>query len=251
MKHCIWCSRKEPHVTFEKEAHTFPRSVGGKNICENVCDDCNHNFGSTKPNLPAVEIVLKEILNFSRYFLLYTKEVPRNQRFKSQYFSVNWDTKVLKLKPSYKLQKGFQEKLGRQFTRGMYKIYLEERERIKKDSHNSKFDFIREFARYDLGELQIFYLKPKYPFLGIFDGTLENPSIHFGKESEKEEKEFGIYSYQFMGHIFCIPVSKLFKELHFERYKKYLKENDNSFGTELIPIKYFSDVDFTFKFIFQ
>lgn len=70
MKLCIWCSKKENFVTFNKIAHTIPQSLGGKNICKNVCDDCNEYFGRKEFGKPAVEIALKEVLNISKYLLL-------------------------------------------------------------------------------------------------------------------------------------------------------------------------------------
>lgn len=45
MKICIWCRKNENQGTFDKKAHTIPKSLGGDNICENVCDKCNHFFG--------------------------------------------------------------------------------------------------------------------------------------------------------------------------------------------------------------
>lgn len=251
MKHCIWCSKKENVVTFNREAHTFPQSLEGKNVCVNICDSCNHYFGAPQPNLPAVEVALKEVLNISRYLVLYNKKVPKNKRFKSQYFDFNWDSYVLKLKPTYNLKQGFQERLGRQFKRGIYKIFLEERERIKQDAHSEKFNFIREFSRYNFGEFPVYYMKPKFPILPVADGAFENPSLSFNSFSDKEEKEFGIYSYQIMGHTFCIPTSKFFENFSLDRYRKYLIEIDNPFGIEILPIKYIADVDFTFKYLFR
>jgi|AntRauTorckE5430_2_1112549.scaffolds.fasta_scaffold40981_2 hypothetical protein len=38
---CLWCLEEEPKVTFNKKAHTIPKSLGGQNYNKNVCDSCN------------------------------------------------------------------------------------------------------------------------------------------------------------------------------------------------------------------
>ncbi len=118
----------ESNVTFYKKAHSFPQSLGGDSICENVCDSCNGFFGSPQSYAPAIKVVLKEILNISKYLLLkQINMIPKNKRFKSEYFNLNWDKKTILLKPRYSIRKGFQEKLGRLFKSGIYKVFLEEK----------------------------------------------------------------------------------------------------------------------------
>lgn len=130
-KICIWCSKSEPQVSFIKQAHTFPKSLGG----ENVCDSCNHFFGSPSNASPAIEVVLKEVLNVSKYSLqLSTNSIKK--RFKSEYFDFNLKSGVLKYKQKFKLRYGFQEKFIRKFKQGMFKVFLEERERQCNDALN-------------------------------------------------------------------------------------------------------------------
>ena len=249
MKRCIWCSRTEENVSFIKEAHTFPKSLGGNHICENVCDSCNHYFGSQNSNLPAVEVVLKEILNVSRFFILTNETTSKNNRYKSAFFNINWKTKSMRLKPRFSLKKNFQEKLGRQFRRGIFKVYLEERESQKGDAHNSKFNFIREFARYDLNDYPIYYLVPKLPVLLVSDDIMTGPTLPFTDSIDQQEKQFGIYCNYIMGHTFCIPTSRYFEKFSLNRFKKHLVETNNPMGTELVLIKYTGNVDFTFSFL--
>lgn len=93
MKKCIWCSKTEQTVTFHKPAHTFPQSMGGKNICENVCDLCNKFFGDKESGFPAVEIALKEILNLSKYILLNQEDLKK----KIQDLNLNILTLIIKI----------------------------------------------------------------------------------------------------------------------------------------------------------
>ena len=246
MRTCIWCNKDESTVLFHKKAHTFPQSLGGESICENVCDLCNHFFGSPQSQSPAIEIVLKEILNISKYILLnQVNKIPKNKRYKSEYFNLNWEKKSINLKPS----RVYQEKLGRLFRKGLYKVFLEERERQRKDAKDSRFDFIREFARYNLGDYPIYYFKPKFGAVFFSSIDINKPMIRFTEHSDNMDKDFKAYDYIIMGHTFCIPTSRYFVDLYLDYYKKHLIETNYSFGTEIISIKYVEDIDFTFKFL--
>ncbi|MBD2701707.1 hypothetical protein IC229_13735 [Spirosoma sp. BT702] len=46
IKKCIWSNQKEPRVTFNRDVHTIPQSLGGRQICPIVCDSCNSYFGN-------------------------------------------------------------------------------------------------------------------------------------------------------------------------------------------------------------
>ena len=211
---CIWCRKTENDVSFNKLAHTFPKSLGGKSICENVCDTCNHYFGSPRAKSPAIEVVLKELLNISKFYLLnQSKTVLRGNRFKSEFFDANWTTNTIRLKLRYSLRKGSQERFGRLFRQGLYKVFLEEREVQRHDSLNSRFDFIREFARYDLSDYPVYYIKPKLPVIFFSEEDTKSPMIRFTEYSDSLDSEFRIFEYQIFGHSFCIPTSRNFETL--------------------------------------
>ena len=246
MKKCIWCSLDETKVNFKKLAHTFPQSLGGKNICDNVCDLCNSYFGSKTSQAPSVEVVLKEILNLSRHILLQNiGEINKIHRFKSEYFDINWKERKIKIKPRYSLRQGFQEKLCRQFRRGLYKVFLEERERQRKDASLDEFNFIREFARYDLSDLPVFLFRPKSGIVIFSSPDVINPEIRFTDNSDFLHDNYRIFEYQFIGHYFAIPSGRGYK-LGLDNYKKKIKNDNHPFGTEIIEIKTLTDIDATF-----
>lgn len=248
MKKCIWCSKTDEVISFNNKAHTFPQSLGGVNICENVCDVCNSFFGSKTPNSPSIEIALKEILNMSKYLVLnQTGKIPKNKRFKSEYFNINWEKGKINTKPKYNLNYNFQAKIGRLFKRGIYKIFLEERERQIGDAHHSRYDFIRQFSRYDLNDLPIFVLKPKFKIIISSEPDLINPVIRFTNYSNDLDKNFRIYEYQIMSHYFCIPTSSLFSDLCFDNYRNHLLKDDGPFGKIPIEINFGNNVDFMFN----
>lgn len=250
MKICIWCRKNEGQVTFDKKAHTIPKSLGGENICENVCDKCNHYFGSPQPHLPACELVLKEMLNISKYCLLKnTNSTSKNKRYKSEYFNINWSNFQIRLKPRYSLRTGFQEKLGRQFRRGMFKVFLEERERQRNDALSERFDFIREFTRYDLGDFPIYIQVPRFKAVFTAIPDVENPQIRFTEHSDEMDKEFRIYRYPLLGHTFLTPTSRMFDELCRDNFEKHIIKTNDVAGISIKRIKYAEDIDYTFRHI--
>lgn len=65
---CIWCGRKAPVATFSTIPHILPKSLGGTETCVDVCDECNHYFGTSAKGLPAIDVVLREIFESFRLF---------------------------------------------------------------------------------------------------------------------------------------------------------------------------------------
>jgi hypothetical protein len=88
MKKCLWCKLDETKTTFDKKAHTIPKSLGGQNFTRFVCDDCNHFFGnSTAENRYSIETALKETFCLTRQrFLLGSTQKKQIGRFKSIFF---------------------------------------------------------------------------------------------------------------------------------------------------------------------
>jgi len=245
---CIWCRKIEPDVTFVRAAHIFPHSLGGIRVCKNVCDSCNLYFGSKqKGGVTSVEIALKELLNISRYFLLgqTAKKLPR---FQSEYFNYDFKKQILKPKFKYSAISDFQAMFTKQFKRGVYKIFLEERSESIGDALNSQFDFIREYARYGIGDYPVFYCKPTFPVIFLSKIDVVNPIIRFTEYSENIMKQFGFYNYYFFTHNIAFPVIRNY-EITISNYVKFVQENEKNVCADLIPIKQITDIDFTFSFL--
>ncbi|MGJ3236135.1 HNH endonuclease [Marivirga sp.] len=249
MKQCIWCSRNEEDVPFEKKAHTIPKSLGGKHLCKDVCDLCNHYFGSPMPNLPSVELVFKEVFNISRFFLLdASNEREKIGRYKSEFFNINWNARTIRTKPKYSLKNHFQEKMGRQFKRAIYKVFLEDRARMIGDAHDEKFNFIREFARYDLVDYPLFYFTPANGAIFFSSQDAIHPEIRFSEHHERIIKEYRFYEFSLMGHFFAIPTTSKF-DLFKNEYVKYCKSEHSQLYSKMIEVKRLNQVDFTFSFM--
>jgi hypothetical protein len=251
MKTCIWCNKNEEQVTFNKKAHIVPQSMGGTEICANVCDICNHFFGANHNGLPPIELVFKETFNITRARLLGKDNVGKNKalsRFKSVYFKVDFEKNKLDVKPSFRLQPGFQSVLCRQFKRSIYKVFLEENERVNGNSLDAKFNFIREFARYNIGDYPVLYYPGKVPFLLSPTEEPKAPNFSFEKKFVYLDDENGFFDTYYLGHLFGFPIVRNW-EIIFNNYiKKSIKQKEQFYKLP-ISIEYLTDIDLALSFM--
>jgi hypothetical protein len=254
MKQCIWCRKTEIEVPFIKEAHTIPQALGGKDVCVNVCDACNEYFGRHQEGDPSVEAIIKECFNISRArFLDSQGGIGKNKamaRFKSVYFNVDFKKHTVSMKPAYLLRYGFQERMGRQLRKGLYKMFLEEHERQKGDGLNERFDFIREFARYNLGDYPVFYFDRKAGIISMVESWAVTPKLFFDEEMQFKYlvREPSFFEFEFLGHVFGITTAKAWqisvdkyltvsmraKHELFRRYRLVEKFNDFDIGLSIL-----------------
>lgn len=247
MKHCIWCNYTSDEVTFKKKAHTVPQSLGGKNICENVCDECNQYFGNIHNQKPAIETVLKEAFNISRARFLNVKgEVGGKNKtlpkFTSTYFDVNFKKGTYSVKARFRMQQGFQNELARQFRRGIYMLFLEEYERQIKGAANSKFDFIRSFSRFDEGDLPVFYGRRKFGAILVVHDWVKNPELIFDRKMKYLIAHDDYEEFEFLGHVFGIVKTENWQHSINDHLKTSMALKNNYFSS-MININYLSEID--------
>ncbi|NML55776.1 HNH endonuclease [Chryseobacterium cheonjiense] len=249
MKKCIWCSRNDNDVNFNTLAHTFPQSLGGKNICLNVCDSCNFEFGKKQSFQPSVDLAVKEIFNLSRFLISDSKNISSYKRFSSEYFKVNLQRRQINIKMKYKLQSKFQENFARSFKRGIYKIFLEERERICGDSHSDEFNFIREFSRYNLNDVPLYYLRPRYPILLIDQEQLDNPKLHFTESDLELHRKYRLYEFYYGGYSYLLHTNAFMQDLHINKYNAevVMKNKNSMILSTLVQIHRMEDLDFRYN----
>lgn len=78
---CIWCGRTiADGATFHNIPHVFPHALGGEDTCTDVCDDCNHYFGTTKTHgIPSIDLTFKEIsMHIASSAIILTRIHTRN-----------------------------------------------------------------------------------------------------------------------------------------------------------------------------
>jgi hypothetical protein len=254
LKQCIWCRKTEKEATFNKLAHTIPKTLGGRDICSNVCDICNDFFGRHYQGLPSVETVIKETFNISRIRFLDTENhIGKNKpvtKFSSVYFNVDLKKHKVELKPAYRLQKGFQEKIGRQIKKGLYKIFLEEIERQKNDGHNPEYDFIREFSRYNLGDYPVFYFERLNGIILMAKSWAIRPEFFLDPDQQFKYlvREPSFFEFEFLGHVFGIAVSRYW-ELAVDNYIKKTLEAKKQFFRRLRLVNSFNDIDLSLSIL--
>ena len=251
---CIWCKRTDEETEFKNQAHTIPESLGGEEICQEVCDDCNHHFGSNQNRLPGIEIILKEALYPSKIKLTHgLDEIGRNKtlaRPKSTLFDINIQKRQIKTKLKYWFTHHLDEKIGRLFKRGIYKIFLEENQRLNGNSLDPQFDFIREFARYDLGDYPVFYFSKKVP---VYFTTVEDvlkPKIHFQGHFNYiySDNDYGYFEFEMLGHVFGITTLRTF-EITQNVYLNKSMEMKTNFFSGYLDLKTIKDIDIFLDYI--
>ena len=248
-KVCIWCRKNEQVVTFHKKAHTIPQQLGGRMICENVCDGCNLFFGTHFNGSPSVETIIKETFNITRARLLSDNKIGKNKplaKFSSIYFTVNFKKNMIDIKSKYLAHAGFQEKICRQMKKGIYKMYLEETERQHGEGLNSRYDFIREFCRYNLGDYPVIYFERAFGIIATANEWIEHPELLLDKDSQMKYlvQEDQFQEFEFLGHVIAIAKTRSWL-LDFDNYITRTAKAKIGFFKGWKFVKKFNDIDLT------
>ncbi len=245
-KKCLWCLKQSPAVTFDNKAHTIPKSLGGLSLNPNVCDSCNSYFGNRNSNNStySIEEALKETFNISRRRMLESGETKRKiGRFKSKFFEIkerNGKYRVV-IKPSFRFTKGFQEELSHAFKRGLYKMFLEELNRQKNVGYEKQFDVIRDFARYNKGDLPVFYFNRVIGMIIMLKHEAETPILLFDRMKYLYSNDKFI-EIEFLGHVLGFPISA-FEKADFDKYISESFKVKDSFFINAVQVKRLTDID--------
>lgn len=97
---CIWCKQMEPNVSFTTAPHILPKRLGGTEIGIDVCDNCNHYFGTApkgKIGVPSIDHALKEIFGAFRMFS-QNLDSKSYKAYRSAYFSYRHKERTIKIK---------------------------------------------------------------------------------------------------------------------------------------------------------
>lgn len=246
-RQCIWCRFGEPKVSFHNEAHIVPQSLGGERLCDNVCDSCNSFFGSRGKGVLSIEEAIKETFGISRMMILHQQnKMGKNKpgkRFTSRLFNVDLVKRSLSTKPSWRLHRGFQQDLSRLFRRGIYKMFLEALEADSGKALDPKYDFVREFARYDYGNYPVFYFPRRFGVIPLVQEHIDSPQLHISRYRSKYLLSTESFiEFEFLGHVFGIPTSRhshLIADNYFEQTHAVKK----ALFSGVVLVKFFNDVD--------
>lgn len=230
--HCIWCGKMEPNVSFSTAPHILPKRLGGTEVGFDVCDDCNHYFGTApkgKFGVPSIDHALKEIFGAFRMFS-QNLDSQSYKNFSSAYFSYRHKRGVIRIKNNFNSQK-----ITRQFKRGLYEIFLQKYHFLTKDGNNPKFDFVRNFARYDIGNPHVYYAFNNV-ILAPGDEERKNPILHMSDKLIEDMEKYGFFNIWLLGHNFYIEVFPILTNMYSQKYLQMQANSSllNACGNESI-----------------
>ena len=194
---CIWCKNKYPTVTFYTAPHIIPHSLGANEIGVDVCDDCNHFFGTASKGTPNTNLVFKEVFNASLYSF---SELPNHKRkYSSAYFFYDRETGRVKLKKVFPIHI-----ITRQFKRSLYEVFLQKYHKTYPNEKLDKFEAVREFAREGIGDLHVYYIHNNI----VVHSTdlVEDLTLHMTDNLKNEIIDTGYFTFIFAGQILFLEV---------------------------------------------
>ena len=247
---CIFCGKDVTQTTFKEKPHTMPKSLGSINIGVDICDECNHYFGQPDdfvfPKL-CIEVCVKEIFGLPKALL---NRKDNSERLKSIYFEYWKSKRKIVLKSHFKFNDRFLTTFARQFKRGIYEMFLQEYHKITGNGLDNRFNQIRRFARYNIGDIPLYYLVNNGVYL--IEEKFSCPKFSFCDSLFNDIETYGFYTLILYGQWFFLEVTPR-AELSREIYLKMQCEKINVGGfvyRDLIEIKRITDIDFSLRSLF-
>lgn len=212
---CIWCGRtEEAGATFNGIAHILPKSLGGGETCPDVCDECNHYFGTApkrQHGIPCMDHAFKEIFGAIRMF---SGELSSDsyKHFSSAYFTYFHSKQLVKIKSCFK-----SKAVTRQFKRSLYEVFLQKYHCETQDGHNPIFEMVRNYARYDIGNPHVFYGFNNI-ILSPSNDYMKHPYLPMGEKIRKDITDYGMFDFWIMGHHFYLEVIPSLANIYMRTY---------------------------------
>jgi hypothetical protein len=252
---CIFCLRESPEASFKKKPHTMPKSLGSNSIGFDICDECNHYFGGpdalSTPHLNIEECV-KEVFGMTKHLLNVQKDDKYAQhKLSSRYFEYWHSHSKIKIKSSFKYNPNFVKTFTNQFKRGLYEMFLQEYHKATQNGLDSRFDEIRNYARYNKGSIPVYYMLNNGVYL--LEKNTINPDFRFSENQYQHINDYGFYSLLLWGHWFFLevtPRARLCRDTYL------IREVRNLIGSGFvyrgcIELKSINDIDFTLRSLFS
>ena len=107
--------------------------------------------------------------------------------------------------------------ITRQFKRGLYEIFLQKYHFFRKDGNNPKFDFVRNFARYDLRDPHVYYAFNNI-ILAPGDEERKNPILPISEKLIEDMNKYGFFHIWLLGHNFYIEVFPILANRYRDQY---------------------------------
>lgn len=194
---CIWCGRTTEEARFTSDAHILPHSLGGSEIGTDVCDDCNHYFGTATRGVPNVNLAFKEIFGA---FKTFGDNLNENtyKKFSSTFFHYRHSQHKIIIKSNFNSRA-----ITKQFKRSLYEVFLQKYHAVTGNGNHPMFDMVRKYARYGIGDPHVFYAFNNVLFSTASD---EKVILHMSDKLLEDMMHSGLYFFWLFGHMFYIEV---------------------------------------------
>lgn len=197
---CIWCGRSEPDVTFYTEPHILPHSLGGKEIGFDVCDECNHYFGTATKGVPSINLAFKEIFGA---FKIFGNNLNENtyKKFSSAFFQYRHSQRMIIIKSNFNPQA-----ITKQFKRSLFEVFLQKYHFVTENGNHPMFEAVRKYARYGMGNPHVYYA---FNNVILTTKSYEKVELFMSDETIEDMMNSGLYFFWLYGHLFYIEVLPL------------------------------------------
>jgi len=124
-------------------------------------------------------------------------------------------------------------------------MWFEEFDRQSKSNigQDEKFDIIRQFSRYNFGNLPVIYFGRKYGIFLFTKSEAETPTLILNRMNYLYENE-KFTEIEFLGHVFGFPTAQFTRE-DFDLYIKSSFEKKTDFFVNAVLLDKLIDIDFT------
>ena len=139
---CIWCKLSEPNITFHTEPHIAPKALGCTQIGFDICDSCNHYFGTANNSEPNTNLIFSEVFKSIRLFST-TRDENSWRNYKSAYFEYRYKDNSIRLKKTFNSRI-----MTKQFKRAIYEVFLQNYHKETMFGLDTQFDHVRNYARF-------------------------------------------------------------------------------------------------------
>lgn len=194
---CIWCGKEIPDTTFNNAPHVVPKGLGGREICFDVCDKCNEYFGKSTTGITAVDVVFKEIFNS---YIVFGRNTDKNThtKLRSIFFNYFHSQHKITMKGNFR-----SSVITRQFKRGLYEVFLQKYHLVTGNGNHPMFEAVRQYARYNKGNLRVFYAFNNMVFLPAEENIRKLP---MSENAINDMMNNGVFRFWFAGHLFYLEI---------------------------------------------
>ena len=145
------------------------------------------------------------------------------------------------------MTKDFIKDFTRQFKKGVYEAFLQEYHRNTERGLDRRFDQIRDFVRYDKGDLPLYFADNNGIYLLSEDSDI--PILAFNEQNISVINDYGFYSIWLFGHILYIEVTSkaaLTRDIYLKAEAEQIV-GSGFINRSIKEMSYVTELDFTLQ----